>query len=113
MLAYSNTIEPGEIQTWTMDIPQTLVEFPYPPEVQAGPDLSANVGEPVTFAGSFNDVNPGDTHQIAWDFGDGNTAGNTLIPNHIYTTVGVYTVTLTVTDSIGFELADTLQVTVN
>lgn len=113
ILRIKGTITPGQVETRTITIPTTSIEVPYPPMPQAGLDISAKVDQQVTFAGSFTDINPNDSHQIVWDFGDGSTSQNTLTPRHIYTAAGVYTVTLTVTDSAGFEIEDTLQVTVN
>lgn len=113
MYVYTGTISPGKIVTKTIDIPKTIDAFPAPPKVEAGEDVSANVDQSITFAGSFTDINPDDTHQITWDFGDRNGARVTLTPNHTYITPGVYTVTLTVIDSLGFKITDTLQVTIN
>jgi len=81
------------------------------PTVYAGPDQTVNVGQTVSFNGSFTD--PGsDTHTIFWDFGDGNNETGTLTPTHVYTKAGVYTVTLNVTDDDGGSGVDTLTVTV-
>ena len=84
-----------------------------PPVVDAGPDQTANVGQPVDFNGAFTDPGTADTHTIAWDFGDGGIAMGTLTPTHSYSAAGVYTVTLTVTDDDGGVGQDTLTVTVN
>jgi len=56
---------------------------------------------PVTFDGSRSFDPQGDTPlTFAWDFGDGAT-GTSAQPTHTYPADGVYTVTLTVTDSKG------------
>ncbi len=78
------------------------------PVVHAGPDIEASPGQPLTFHGSFTDPGTEDTHTIAWDFGDGTTASGTLEPTHAYADLGVYTVTLTVTDNWGGVGSDTL-----
>jgi uncharacterized repeat protein (TIGR01451 family) len=82
------------------------------PMVNTGPDQVVSVGDKVTFTGTFTDPDPLDTHVIAWDWGDGNTANGPLTPTYTYAAHGTYTVTLTVTDSRGGVGSDTLVVTV-
>ncbi len=85
--------------------------------VDAGPDQVADEGAVVSFAGAFSDPDAGDTHTVAWDFGDGSSplvggSEGGLTPTHVYADDGVYTVTLTVTDDEGAVGSDTLVVTV-
>ena len=68
------------------------------PIVNAGPNALIQPGESMTFTGSFSDVGVADTFTLAWDFGDGLTATNTLTPVHVYPDPGSYTVRLTVQD---------------
>jgi PKD repeat protein len=82
------------------------------PTVDAGLDVQTPPGRPVRFQGSFTDPGTRDTHTILWDFGDGTTAEDTLTPTHVYTALGTYTVTLTVTDNWGSIGQDALTVTV-
>ncbi len=82
------------------------------PIVNAGSDQTMNEGDVVNFDGSFTDSGSVDTHTIAWNFGDGETASGNLTPTHIYTDNGVYTATLTITDDDGGVGTDTLTVTV-
>ncbi|HOY27832.1 MAG TPA: gliding motility-associated C-terminal domain-containing protein [Flavobacteriales bacterium] len=51
----------------------------------------------------------GDTY--LWDFGDGSTSAE-FVPAHLYQTEGVFTVTMTMTDSYGCTLADTADIEV-
>ena len=46
-----------------------------------------------------------------WDFGDGNTATGTEV-DHTYTNIGIYTITLTVTDSEGLTSQTTSAITI-
>jgi len=83
------------------------------PLADAGANRTAMKGELIHFSGSFTDTDPGDTHAIVWDFGDGTDAVvGTLTPEHTYVDSGTYTVSLTVTDSGGLRSVDTLTVTV-
>jgi hypothetical protein len=53
-----------------------------------------------------------DTFTILWDFGDGVTETDTLTPTHVYTSPGIYTVSLTVSDDDGGMGQDSLVVQV-
>ena len=77
-----------------------------------GPDIVAVVGEEVQFSGSFSDPGTQDTHTIAWDFDDGDTASGTLSVTHSFDTPGTYDVTLTVIDDDEGVGADSLIVEV-
>ena len=90
-----------------------------PPTVEAGDDLTAEVGEVVSFEGSFTDPGLVDTHTATVNYGDGSgniNLGTVTSPisglSHTYTDSGVYTVTLQVQDYYGGEDIDTLTVTV-
>ncbi|HRQ41055.1 MAG TPA: PKD domain-containing protein [Chloroflexota bacterium] len=82
------------------------------PVVDAGADMAVNTGTAVTFNGSFSDIGLEDTHTIEWDFGDGNSTSGTLTPTYTYSTAGVYTATLTVTDDDTGVASDHVVVTV-
>jgi hypothetical protein len=80
------------------------------PIVDAGPNQAADEGSPVSFTGSF--TADALATAIHWDFGDGATASGALTPTHTYADNGVYTVTLTITDTLGGVGQDTLLITV-
>ena len=82
------------------------------PTVTLGPDQTVDEGEVVTLNGSVTDPSLLDTHTIEWTFGDGTTATGTLTPTHVFTDDGVYTVSLTVTDSDGAATTESIVVTV-
>ena len=83
-----------------------------PPVVEAGPELSATAGIPVTFAGTFTDAGAADTHTFAWSFDDGSSSVEQN-PAHAFATAGTHTATLTVTDDDLGSGSDTVTVTVS
>jgi subtilase family serine protease/PKD repeat protein len=90
----------------------TVVLTVRPPEVDAGRDQTANEGQTLAFAGTFDDDYPPASHTIAWDFGDGTTAAGTLAPTHAYADNGTFTVTLKVTSPAGLVGTGLLHVSV-
>jgi len=60
--------------------------------------LTAQVNSTVSFDGSASSDPDGIINQYEWDFGDGNTASGAQATN-TFTTAGIYTVRLTITDS--------------
>lgn len=113
LFVITGTTTIGQIDTLTVTVPAAAAELPYPPQVRAGDDITAYINQPVSFAGEFADINPNETHTVAWDFGDGQIATGTLTPPHTFVQEGVFTVTLTVTDSLEIAEQDTLLVTVS
>jgi len=91
----------SDTATSTADISDVPQQAPV-----ADPDgpYTGTVGDPVTFDGSGSSDPDGTVVAYDWDFGDGNT-GTGVSPTHSYSSVGSYTVTLTVTDDSG--LSDT------
>lgn len=82
------------------------------PVVNAGEDVTAVEGEAIAFNGSYSDPGFGGD-SIQWVFGDGAVITGTLTPSHAYADNGTYTVTLTITDSVGAAGSDGLVVTVD
>jgi PKD repeat protein len=81
------------------------------PVGDAGEDQTVNEGEQVAFTGAASDGGSGDKHRYVWDFGDGTSANGRNV-NHTYPDDGIFTVTMTVTDSDDQVSTDTLVVTV-
>ncbi|GLU44904.1 PKD domain-containing protein [Allomuricauda sp. NBRC 101325] len=65
----------------------------------------------VSFTGSGSSDDMGTITSYAWDFGDGGTSTE-ADPTHTFTTEGIYTVTLIVTDIEGLTDSDELSITV-
>ncbi len=66
----------------------------------AGEPYSGKVNESITFNASYSSDPNQDVLSYYWDFGDGTNSTGKII-SHVYTAVGVYNVTLTVSDSHG------------
>jgi len=84
------------------------------PIAEAGPDQSDLTGETFSFDGSASTASEGSTLvTYEWDFeSDGVVDSSAVKPSRVYDLLGEYTVTLTVTDSLGATSSDTLTVTV-
>ena len=83
-----------------------------PPTANAGPDQAVRFDAPVLLLDASDSTDPdGTIVSYEWDFGDG-TMGSGLSPDHVYPSLGTYTVVLTVTDNGGLTHSDSLTVTV-
>jgi uncharacterized repeat protein (TIGR01451 family) len=82
------------------------------PLVKVFGDPAGKVGQALQFVGSYSDPGLLDSHQIRWDFGDGNIISGTLTPTHTYQTEGRFTVRLQVSDDDGGVGQDDLDVTI-
>jgi PKD repeat protein len=85
-------------------VSKTIIISPKPP-VDFG-WTSTCLGTPTQFTTNTTVTNIAAVASYDWDFGDG-TAHNTSQqdPIHVYTTTGIYTVVLTITDTAGCENA--------
>ncbi len=100
----------------------TVVVLNVPPTVTAGPDVLGFEDDPIPVAASFTDPGVLDTHTATVDWGDGTpvlpaavvqgAGSGTVAATHVYPDPGVFTATITVTDSDGGAGSDTLLVTV-
>ena len=81
------------------------------PTVTAGSDVtSGSTPATVNFTSSASDPG-GSIVSTSWDFGDGNTATDAN-PSHTYLAAGTYDATVTVTDNLGVQASDSVQVTI-
>ena len=101
------TIGPGDTNTSQPEV-GTIIASQDP--IQAG--------TLVTASAAFTDLGPLETHTAQWDWGDLTTSSGVVSENglsgtvtgsHTYSTPGVYTVTLTVTDDTGDSGSSTFQ----
>lgn len=81
------------------------------PVAEAGSERTVEAGASTLFDASASYDPDGIIVSYAWDFGDGATATGKIVA-HRYSTVGVFTVTLTVTDDAGATATDRFRVTV-
>jgi M6 family metalloprotease-like protein len=72
----------------------------------------ANIDQPVTFDGVASYDPDGHITNYVWEFGDGQTS-NQMTTNHLYSQVGQFTYTLTVTDNDGATDQTTGQITIS
>jgi len=79
--------------------------------VDAGDDVAGDEGDLYYFFGEVYGA-PLDGLTISWDFGDG-SSGDGLDVVHMYADDGEYTAVFTVTDEIGDEYSDSVQVSVS
>jgi PKD repeat protein len=77
--------------------------------IAVAPAALVEIGAPITASADFTDPGTDDTHAATWDWGDGTTAGTvtqgagsgSVADNHTYSSAGIYTIQLTVTDDDG------------
>ncbi len=91
---------PGMLTTWMLVQPAILGQVAADANpIAAISDIGqTQAGKAITLdaSASFNPAKPGDALTYHWDFGDGSSASGVSV-QHTYTTVGNYTLTLTVT----------------
>jgi len=82
-----------------------------PPTAIAGGPYYGNVSEPTVFNGSSSFDSDGTIVSYYWDFDDGTNSTDVTTIHH-YINIGIYDVTLTVTDDDGATDSDTTTVTI-
>lgn len=83
-----------------------------PPVANAGPDLQGSVGGLFSFNAAASSDSNGTIQSYVWNFGDGQSSSGLLV-SHVYSSPGIYTVVLTVTDNCNATHSDQATVTVN
>jgi PKD repeat protein len=84
----------------------------FPPTADAGPDQDVYIYDIVFFDGSGSKNPYGQITSYSWDFGDGTQASGKKV-THGYTSVGVFTVKITVKDNFQQKDTDTLIINVS
>jgi C1A family cysteine protease len=79
------------------------------PAVDAGGPHGGHIGQEITFDASKSFDPEGNISAYYWDFGDG-TNDKGVIATHVYSHLGTYNITLTVTDSNDQTASDTIKV---
>jgi len=92
-LTVTNSDAQTDTVTHEVEVPaaKPTADFDYSPP-------APNVRQTITFEDKSSAVDPATIETWAWDFGDDSTS-TLQDPTHTYTTMGTYTVSLTVTDS--------------
>lgn len=104
----------GDAVALTSKVISVSTNAPSPPIAVIVAPMTAAVGVSMSVDGSQSQPSTGNvltSTSYAWNFGDGVTA-NTVQANHTFTTAGVFTVTLTVTDSGGLSATTFVDITV-
>ncbi|MCA6362031.1 MAG: PKD domain-containing protein, partial [Bacteroidetes bacterium] len=94
----------------TDDMCAVKFDLQVPPPAQARAETLLGDTGCAPFTVSFNNTSTGTN--FIWDFGDGSPVITTFSPFHIYTTPGIYTVTLIATSSLGCVTGDTLTLNI-
>jgi hypothetical protein len=86
----------------------TPTENNEPPVANAGLDKTLSIGEMAFFNGDASSDPDGAIVSYLWNFGDGETASGSSVARS-YSSKGIFTVTLTVTDNLGAIGTDTAK----
>jgi len=81
------------------------------PLANAGGPYSGAAGTAVSFSGASSSDPQGQVLTYAWNFGD-NTTGAGVSPSHTYSGTGIYTVSLTVTDTSALSATASSKATI-
>jgi PKD repeat protein len=92
----------------------TISDNYYTPTAEAGPNKSGYIGDSISFNGGGSTASPGSSIELyEWDYNnDGSYDASGVLVSTSFSTKGVHTVKLRVTDSIGQTSTDTTTVTI-
>ena len=116
--AIVSTITDDDGGSATATTPYTVIPPNVGPEITGvtGPSAPSAVGTTTTVTTAFDDPDAGDTHTVTYSWGDGTTTSpavasgaRSVSGTHVYTTPGVYEVTVTVTDAAGESDTEVFQ----
>jgi parallel beta-helix repeat protein len=97
---------------WDTDTLQITVTDNDPPVANAGPDGFVKINTPYNFSAAASTDNVGIVW-YNWSFGDGAyDNGTNVTPQHIYTSINMFTVTLKCTDAAGNWATSIVNITV-
>jgi serine protease len=113
---YTATLTVSDVEGLT-GTDTTVVTVNESTPVNLAPIANAGIDQTIIVNNSvlFNGLQSSDDKEIVsydWNFGD-NTNGTGATTSHVYTTVGTFTATLTVTDAEGLTGTDAMIITVN
>ena len=95
-------VDDGKKTDCSSSVESHYVKVNTPPTAVTNPNLIACVNDEIEFDGSKSSDMDGDKLTYRWDFGDGETADGVKV-KHAYKKLGVYRVSLVVTDDSGVE----------
>ena len=108
---YTVMMTAADALTGALKISHTVAVNDVPTASFTASSNAAVTGAAVSFDGSGSSDPDGSIASYAWSFGDSSSASGAT-PSHAYGAPGIYTVTLTVTDSAGETAGTSQQVTV-
>ena len=106
---FSPPLSTTEQFTWTVN-PSGPMNMP-PTAIATASPTSGDAPLQVNFTGS-NSTDDNGIVSYSWDFGDGGTS-NAADPSYTYSSDGIFTATLTVTDGVGLTDSDSVVITVD
>lgn len=105
------TVRDTEGGTSTASTTATIATANRAPVADAGGPYTGDAAQTLTLSASGSTDPDGDALTYSWSLGDGSSAAGAVV-RRAYSTPGVYSATVTVTDSRGATATDTAQVTV-